>query len=133
MSMARLKRRRVAAAPLIRVAAAEESVVPKGRLVFGWHANIASRWLDPQRHDGTATPDNFIQVLRVALSENFRLKRYDHLALAEGFGLTCGGPSIERLLRRSAPRNDSAYDVNASAGKQSGWTAPRRQASHSQH
>ena len=28
----------------------------KGKLVLAWHAGFASRWLDPQEHDGTATP-----------------------------------------------------------------------------
>jgi hypothetical protein len=31
-------------------------VVPKGKIVLAWHTNMASKWLDPQEHDGTATP-----------------------------------------------------------------------------
>ena len=44
------------AAPAVRRAAAQ-AVTPKGRLVLAWHSNFAARWLDPQQHDGTATPD----------------------------------------------------------------------------
>ena len=32
-------------------------------MVLAWHANIAARWLDPQQHDGTASPDNFLMAL----------------------------------------------------------------------
>ena len=35
----------------------QPKVVPKGKLVLAWHVGIASRWLDPQEHDGTATTD----------------------------------------------------------------------------
>ena len=38
-------------------------VVPQGKLTLAWHTNIASRWLDPQQHDGTASPDNFLMAL----------------------------------------------------------------------
>ena len=37
---------------------------PKGKMMLAWHTNIAPRWLDPQQHDGTATPDNFLNVAR---------------------------------------------------------------------
>ena len=30
-------------------------VVPKGKMTLAWHVGIATRWLDPQEHDGTAT------------------------------------------------------------------------------
>ena len=43
------------AAPAVRRAVAE-AVTPTGRIVLAWHTNIAGRWLDPQQHDGTATP-----------------------------------------------------------------------------
>ena len=48
--------------PFVR-SAATATVVPKGKLVLAWHTNIAARWLDPQQHDGTASPDNFIMAL----------------------------------------------------------------------
>jgi len=40
-------------------------------MTLAWHTNIASRWLDPQQHDGTATPDNFLMVNQDALIKNF--------------------------------------------------------------
>ena len=40
--------------------AAATKVVPKGKMTLAWHVGIATRWLDPQEHDGTATPDNFL-------------------------------------------------------------------------
>ena len=42
----------------------------KGKIVLAWHAGFASRWLDPQEHDGTATPDNFFTALHDALIKN---------------------------------------------------------------
>ena len=36
---------------------------PAGKLTLAWHAGFASRWLDPQEHDGTATPDNFFTAI----------------------------------------------------------------------
>ena len=54
-------------------------------MVLAWHTNIASRWLDPQQHDGTASPDNFLFALHDALIKNFRERKYDHLALADKF------------------------------------------------
>jgi hypothetical protein len=44
----------------------QATVEPKGKMVLGWHAGIASRWLDPQEHDGGATPDNFLMALHDA-------------------------------------------------------------------
>ena len=38
-------------------------VVPKGKMTLAWYVGIATRWLDPQEHDGTATPDNFITAI----------------------------------------------------------------------
>src|ERR687884_2182745 len=60
-------------------------VVPKGKMVLAWHTNITARWLDPQQHDGTASPDNFLMALHDALIKNFRDVRYDHPALAERY------------------------------------------------
>jgi len=45
-----------AVAPFPRRARAAEVVVPKGKIVLAWHTNITARWLDPQQHDGTASP-----------------------------------------------------------------------------
>jgi len=64
--------------PLVRtagVAGLAPTVVPKGKMTLAWHTNIASRWLDPQQHDGTATPDNFLFANQDALIKNFRDKR----------------------------------------------------------
>jgi peptide/nickel transport system substrate-binding protein len=73
------------AAPFARRVDAAGTVVPNGRMVLAWHTNIALRWLDPQQHDGGATPDNFLNVLHDALIKNFRDELYDHLALAERY------------------------------------------------
>ena len=54
-------------------------------MVLAWHTNIAARWLDPQQHDGTASPDNFLMALHDGLIKNFRDVLYDHPALAESF------------------------------------------------
>src|SRR5436853_7934299 len=68
-------------APFVRRAAAE-SVTPKGKMTLAWHTNIAARWLDPQQHDGTATPDNFLNALHDGLIKNSGTQKFDHLALA---------------------------------------------------
>ena len=47
-------------------------VVPQGKLTLAWHTNIAARWLDPQQHDGTASPDNFLMALHDGLMKNYR-------------------------------------------------------------
>jgi peptide/nickel transport system substrate-binding protein len=73
------------AAPFVRGVCAASKVVPSGSMVLAWHTNIAPRWLDPQQHDGGATPDNFLNVLHDALIKNFRDRLYDHLALADQF------------------------------------------------
>jgi peptide/nickel transport system substrate-binding protein len=71
------------AAPFVPSSRAAATVVPKGKMVLAWHTNIAARWLDPQQHDGTATPDNFLNTLHDALIKNSGQQKYDHLALAE--------------------------------------------------
>src|SRR5215467_298449 len=76
-----------AAGPLVRSVRAAATVVPKGKMVLAWHTNITARWLDPQQHDGTASPDNFLMALQDALIKNFREMHYNHPALAEGFDL----------------------------------------------
>ena len=42
-------------------------VEPKGSLTLAWHTNITARCLNPQHHDGTATPDNFLMALHDVL------------------------------------------------------------------
>src|SRR5262252_5872336 len=71
----------------------------KGRLVLAWHAGFASRWLDPQEHDGTATPDNFITALHDALVKNSGTTLYDHPALAERYEFAKDGKSATFWLR----------------------------------
>src|SRR5262245_21312081 len=72
----------------------------KGKLVLAWHAGLASRWLDPQEHDGTATPDNFITALHDALIKNQGAQLYDHLALAERFTMAPDAKSATFVLRK---------------------------------
>ncbi len=72
---------------------------PKGKLVLGWHSNIAARWLDPQQHDGTASPDNFLWALHDGLIKNFREVRFDHPALAERYEFAEDAKSATFRLR----------------------------------
>ena len=55
------------AMPQLRRAGAAEPLAPQGRMVLGWHTNIAPRWLDPMQHDGGATGDNFLNIVQDAL------------------------------------------------------------------
>src|SRR5262249_33066332 len=87
------------AMPFVRAAGAAGNAVPSGKLVLAWHTNIASRWLDPQQHDGTASPDNFIMALHDALIKNFREVHYDHAALAERYGFAEDAKSATFTLR----------------------------------
>ena len=87
------------ALPFARRAVAAGGVTPKGTMTLAWHTNIAPRWLDPQQHDGGATPDNFLNVLQDGLIKNFRDKLYDHLALAEHFEFSEDARSAEFRLR----------------------------------
>jgi len=66
----------IAGSPFARSVRAVPIVVPDGKIVLAWHTNIAARWLDPQQHDGGATPDNFLNVLHDALIKNFRVENY---------------------------------------------------------
>ena len=68
-------------------------------MTLAWHTNIAPRWLDPQQHDGTATPDNFLIALHDGLIKNFREELYDHLALAEHFEFAEDAKSATFRLR----------------------------------
>ena len=97
-----------AAAPFVRRAGAVGNVVPSGKMVLAWHTNIASRWLDPQQHDGTASPDNFIFALHDALIKNFREVRYDHPALAEGFDFAEDAKSATFKLRPGIKFHDGS-------------------------
>src|SRR5262250_3724787 len=72
----------------------------KGKLTLAWHAGFASRWLDPQEHDGTATPDNFITALHDALIKNQGTQLYDHAALAEKFTVAPDAKSATFTLRK---------------------------------
>ena len=87
------------AVPFVRRVQAGESVEPKGKMTLAWHTNIAARWLDPQQHDGTASPDNFIMALHDALIKNFREVKYDHPALAESFDFANDAKSATFRLR----------------------------------
>jgi peptide/nickel transport system substrate-binding protein len=96
------------AAALILIAVASAAVpfvsparaAAKGKLVLAWHAGFASRWLDPQEHDGTATPDNFFTAIHDALIKNQGTELYNHLALAEHFTVAPDSKSATFSLRK---------------------------------
>ena len=94
------------AMPSVRGVRAAGNVVPRGNMVLAWHTNIASRWLDPQQHDGTASPDNFIFALHDALIKNFREVHYDHPALADGFDFAEDAKSATFKLRTGVTFHD---------------------------
>src|SRR5499427_1942623 len=72
----------------------------KGKLVLAWHAGLASRWLDPQEHDGTSTPDNFLTAIHDALIKNQGTALYNHPALAEHFTVATDSKSATFTLRK---------------------------------
>src|SRR3989442_8599059 len=72
----------------------------KGKLVLAWHAGFAARWLDPQEHDGTATPDNFFTAIHDALIKNQGTQLYDHPALAERFTIASDAKTATFTLRK---------------------------------
>ena len=76
------------------------SAAAKGKIVLAWHAGFASRWLDPQEHDGTATPDNFFTAIHDALIKNQGTQLYDHLALAEKFTMAPDSKTATFTLRK---------------------------------
>jgi len=98
----------VLAMPFVRSARAAGSVVPSGKLVLAWHTNIAARWLDPQQHDGTASPDNFIMALHDALIKNLRERRYDTPALSESYAMAEDATSATFRLRPGIKFHDGA-------------------------
>ena len=75
-------------------------VVPKGKMTLAWHVGIATRWLDPQEHDGTATPDNFTTAIHDALIKNQGTVLYDHPALAERYEFAQDATSATFWLRK---------------------------------
>ena len=93
--------------PFVRGARAE-LVAPKGKMTLAWHTNIAARWLDPQQHDGTASPDNFIFALHDALIKNFREERYEHLSLADKFDFAEDAKSATFQLRPGVKFHDGS-------------------------
>src|ERR1700693_2046196 len=95
-------------APFVRRAQAEAAVVPNGKMTLGWHSNIAARWLDPQQHDGTATPDNFLFANHDALIKNLYDNKYTHLALAEKFDFAEDGKSATFQLRAGLKFHDGS-------------------------
>src|SRR6059036_110405 len=80
--------------------AAPAGAAAKGKLVLAWHAGFASRWLDPQEHNGTATPDNFFTAIHDALIKNQGTELYDHPALAEHFSVAPDAKSATFTLRK---------------------------------
>jgi peptide/nickel transport system substrate-binding protein len=89
-------------------AARAAPVVPQGKLTLAWHTNIAARWLDPQQHDGTASPDNFLMALHDGLIKNFRDQLYDHAALAERFDFAEDAKSATFWLRQGVKFHDGS-------------------------
>jgi peptide/nickel transport system substrate-binding protein len=86
----------LAVAVALPAAAATAKVVPKGTLGLAGHTAMASRWLDPQEHDGTATSDHCL----TALIKNQGPKLDDHLALAESFEFAPDAKSATVVLRK---------------------------------
>jgi peptide/nickel transport system substrate-binding protein len=84
------------------------AAAPAGRLVLAWHTNIAARWLDPQQHDGTASPDNFLMAVHDALIKNLRDAKYDHPALADKFEFAEDAKSATVRLRAGSKFHDGS-------------------------
>jgi peptide/nickel transport system substrate-binding protein len=96
------------AMPLVRETRAAGNVIPSGKLVLAWHTNIAARWLDPQQHDGGASPDNFIMALHDALIKNLRERRYDDPALSETNAMAEDAKSATFRLRPGLKFHDGS-------------------------
>ena len=75
------------------------AAAPNAAMTLAWHTAMAPRWLDPQEHDGTATPDNFLTALHDALIKNYGTTLYDHPALAERYEFAKDGKSATFWLR----------------------------------
>src|SRR2546425_3216985 len=90
----------IAAASTVIPLSSPAGAAAKGKIVLAWHAGFASRWLDPQEHDGTATPDNFFTALHDALIKNQGTQLYDHPALAERFTVAADAKSATFTLRK---------------------------------
>jgi peptide/nickel transport system substrate-binding protein len=97
----------VAAGPFVRRAGAAQ-IVPSGKMTLAWHTNIAPRWLDPGQHDGSATPDNFINIVHDALIKNYKKELYDHLALADHFEFAEDARSAVFRLRENLHFHDGS-------------------------
>jgi peptide/nickel transport system substrate-binding protein len=93
-------------APFVRGAHGADAVAPSGKMVLAWHTNIAARWLDPQQHDGTATPDNFLNAVHDGLIKNSGTQKFDHLALAESYQFAEDGKSCTFVLRKGLKFHD---------------------------
>ncbi len=89
------------AAPFVRGARGAGQIIPTGSMVLAWHINIAPRWLDPGQHDGSATPDNFLNAVHDALIKNYKTQLYDHLALADQFDFAEDAKSATFRLRQN--------------------------------
>jgi peptide/nickel transport system substrate-binding protein len=83
----------------VTTAAAAPGGSPSGAMTLAWHTAMAPRWLDPQDHDGTATPDNFLTALHDALIKNSGTQLYDHPALAERYEFAKDGTNATFSLR----------------------------------
>ena len=118
MAATRLTRRRILqttalaagglGAPYFWRARAADAVAPSGKMVLAWHTNIAARWLDPQQHDGTATPDNFLNALHDGLIKNSGSQKFDHLALAEKYEFAEDAKSCTFTLRKGLKFHDGS-------------------------
>ena len=87
------------AAQLSRLGVTTATAAPNGSMTLAWHTAMAPRWLDPQEHDGTATPDNFLTALHDALIKNSGTQLYDHPSLAERFEFAKDGTNATFWLR----------------------------------
>ena len=96
------------ATPFVSGARAESLPAPAGKMAVAWHTNIAARWLDPGQHDGSATPDNFINALHDALIKNYKKELYDHLALADEFDFAEDAKSAIFRLRQNIYFHDGS-------------------------
>src|SRR5438874_1205437 len=94
------------AVPFVRQAAAAVGPAPTGEMTLAWHTNIAPTWLDPQQHDGTATPDNFGNALHDGLIKNSGEQKFDHLALAERYEFAEDSKSCTFVLRSGLKFHD---------------------------